>query len=249
MTTASDELDAGAPGFTQLLAAGLGAPDPEDRPSRLGGWLTRLLAPGPGRPWRIYKVRPMDDGGFFRGWRIAEVFVFGAPRLEGTMLPSGGSFGLFARTTAGRAPRALYLSRRRRHLEEVLRDEGRPLTEARPAALAAIVMEALGRRGNDSHTVVASTEQVAGFGYLYGADGFVADRAELRRCGPDIEAPRITEDAGGWTLTCCTVFGWMHDKRRLLRHEVRVRRDDWTLALRSRVLSPAIFRAVPGLRY
>jgi hypothetical protein len=264
MAGTSEAIDAGprAAELVPLLAAGLGEPDPDDRPraSRLGGWVTRLLASEAApRPWEVFKLRRMDDGGFFRRWQIAMVFVFGEPRLEGAMLPSRGSFGVFALATSGgpRGPdggvaavsRALYLSRRRRHFAEVLRSEGRSLAEASPSLLAAIVMEALGRRGDAGHVVVEAAGQIKGFGYHYGADGYEADMRELRRCAASVEPARIAEDDGGWSLTCCTVYGPEHDKRALLRHEVRVRRGDGAITLRSHALSRAIFRRVPDLVY
>jgi len=209
------------------------------------GLLSRWLS-GP-QTFEVRRIELFQDGGFFRRSCVFWVYAKGL-LLEGSVLPAGGSFGVFSLGPDG-ALRSL--NRRQDEVEALLQGEGRPLDECAPGVLASLIAEALGRQRNDSHAVLESAEHLARYdGGMRGAGGgYEVDARELERARPSISAPAISGNAGtGWWLEFCTVFGWMHEKRTLLRHRCRFS-PDFRLHLEQEVLSRAIFSQTPGVIY
>lgn len=78
---------------------------------------------------------------------------------------------------------------------------------------------------------------------------YEVDAREWERVGTRVIAPVVSGDAGsGWRLEFCSVVGWMHQKRTLVRHLVRFS-PDFRIYPRKRVLSRRIFARVPDLMY
>lgn len=168
--------------------------------------------------------------------------------LEGTILPSGGSFGLFSISPGG--PDGFrYLQRRPAHLSAVLAYEARPLTGDHAEVLASLLAEALGRRGNDGHHVLRTPEHLLEYGNEPGRRRYEVDPDELRRVQPALIAPTVRDTAeGGWTLAYCTLYGWMHEVGTLVRHEHRITAD-YCITSEQRTLSRRIFRSMPTVMY
>lgn len=211
---------------------------------RQPGWLQKLLTPDQALSRRVTRVAPFADGGFFRTCRVFEVTVEGH-WLEGVILPGGGTFGLFALCPGG----LRYLQGRPEELSALLWEEGRPLHEADASSLAALHAEALLRRKNDAHEVLRDPDALPR--HRYQGHPYTLDEAQWEAARPALCAPAVEPEEqapGGWRLRYCSLFGWMHDKRQLLRHEVRVSAD-YHIQAQSRLLSRAVFSAVPDLRY
>ena len=190
------------------------------------------------------RIEPIDDGGFFRSACVFQMTVRDA-FLEGAWLPLGLTYGLFALGAGG----LCYLQHERDNLERLLRDEGRSLDRFAPAALAALLAEALGRSKNASHDVLASPLHLREYGVgCFGGDYRLNPR-EWDRAAPQLTAPRLCGDAeAGWQLEFCSVFGWMHDKQTLFRHRYRFS-PDYRIESSQQILSRKIFARVPLVRY
>ena len=208
------------------------------------GRLSRLLS-GP-CTCEVHRVDPFEDAGFFRESSVFWVFA-DEHLLEGAVLPSGGSFGLFALGPSG----LLYLNHRRDNVQRLLLEEGRPLDECDPIALASLVAEALGREGNSSHDVIKSLSHLIEYqgGFAKFAGGYEVNDRERERVGASVVPPTITGSSeSGWQLEFCSVFGWMHDKRTLVHHRFLFALD-FRIEQRKQVLSRRIFKRVPAVRY
>ncbi len=209
-----------------------------------GGWLSRFFG-GP-RTFEVTRIVPFDDGGFLQRSCVFQVFARDH-LLEGTVLPSGGSFGSFSLGEAG----LRYLSRQQANVEAMLREEGRALDECAPTVLASLVAEVLGRERNRSHDVLPSAEHLAtyeGASASFGG-GYAVHAREFERVRKRIAAPVLTGHRGaGWSLEFCTVFGWMHDKQGLIHHRYRFS-PEFRIAHETEVLSRRIFERTPSVRY
>jgi hypothetical protein len=208
-------------------------------------WLGSLLAGSNEHDHEVSRVVPFDDGGFFRQASIFEAFVRGNV-LEGHVLPSGGSFGLFAIDAAG----LRYLSRRRADVEAVLRAEGRSPGDCSPFVLARLLAESLLRRGNESDEVLKSRNALSnydgginGFGGRYEINAVEWDRIQDR-----VTAPAVVPDGPGWEVNFTTLHGWMHLKETLMQHRFRIG-PEGAISVASQSLSRKIFKSVPSLRY
>ncbi len=208
--------------------------------------LWERLSPPPANCWEVWRVRRFADAGFFKKLQILEVSIHGH-QLEGAWLPSGGSFGFFAATNGT----FLYLNRRRENLARVFRSEGRSLISGDSLALARLLVECVGRDGNSSHDVIESAEQVAsyrGASEIF-AGGYVANDEELTNVVSLVQPPSISEDETGWSVECCSLYGWMHRKTVLMKHRYRLQKTSFAIETESTVLSRKIFRRTPGIRY
>jgi len=210
----------------------------------VGGWFSRWLSDP--RTYEVCRITPFEDGGFFRRSCVFEVFARDH-LLEGTVLPSGGTFGLFSLDADG----LHYLNHRREDVEKLLRGEERALNECAATVLASLVVEALGRERNHSHALLESPDQLANFkGELqeFGG-GYKVNVREFDRVRARIVGPSLSGDTGsGWLLEFCTVFGWMHEKQKLIRHRCRFA-PDFRIECDKDVLSNKIFKRTPGVRY
>jgi hypothetical protein len=208
-------------------------------------WLSRKILGA--RRHEVYRIEPFPDRGFFVHSRIVRLFAT-AGLLEGTLLPSGGSFGLFSISPGG--PDGFrYLQRRPAHLSAVLAYEARPLTNDHAEMLASLLAEALGRRRNHGHDVLRTPDHLLDYGNEPGRRNYEVDPDELRRVQPALIAPTVRDAAdGGWTLAYCTLYGWMHDVGTLIRHEHRITAD-YRITSEHRTLSRRIFRSMPVIRY
>lgn len=205
----------------------------------------RFPLPGNEDP-RVTRVVSFEDDGLFRQSRVVRVFVSSCD-LEGLMLPSGGSFGLFA--VGGAELR--YLNRRPTEVEALLREEGWPLDAAAPEVLAELFAEALLQDGNTTDDVLRSAEALAAYdgGQSPSVGGrYEVDAAEWRRVLPDFTPPSIDRRGAGWIVDFCTLHGSMHDKGVLRRHAFHVDADRH-IRIESRNLSPKIFQRSPMVLY
>lgn len=208
------------------------------------GWLARKILGE--RRHDVYGLEPFPDRGFFVHSRVVRLIATDG-LLEGAILPSGGSFGLFSISPGG-ADGFRYLQRRPAHLGAALAYEARPLTSDHAEMLASLFAEALGRRGNYSHHVLRTPEHLVDYGKS-DRRRYEVDPDELRRVQPTLIAPTVRDTAeGGWTLAYCTLYGWMHDVGRLVRHEHRITAD-YRITSEHRTLSRRIFRTIPVVMY
>jgi hypothetical protein len=208
-------------------------------------WLARKLLGE--RRHEVRAIEPFPDRGFFVHSRIVRL-ITSSGLLEGRILPSGGSFGLFSISPGG--PDGFrYLQRRPAHLSAVLAYEARPLTNDHAEMLASLIAEALGRQGNYSHHVLRTPDHLLDYGDEPDRRYYEVDPDELRRVRPALIAPTVRDAAdGGWTLAYCTLYGWMHNVGTLIRHEHRIA-PDYRITSEQRTLSQRIFRRMPAFRY
>jgi hypothetical protein len=213
----------------------------EQRPR---GWLSQWLSTP--HTYELREIELFQDGGFFRAscifWLYAREHF-----LEGAVLPSGGTFGLFASGPNG----LRYLHRRQQNIEELLRTEKQPLDSCEPFILACLLAEALGREKNSSHDVLRSADHLERYdGHRGGfGGGYAVDPKEWQRVRASLHPPVIAGSAiSGWQLEFCSVFGWMHMKQTLLHHRVRFS-PELRIELSQQVLSDRIFSAMPGIVY
>lgn len=213
-------------------------------PERRAAWVPRWLAAP--RTYDVSKVEPFDDGGWLRASCVFFVFTRDG-LLEGRVLPSGGSFGLFALGPGG----LQYLNRQPERLAELLRHEDLSLETCSPMVLAELVSEALGRDGNEAHAVLSSQEHLERYdgGLDVVRDQYQLNPTEWERVRHLVHAPAITgTKATGWQLEFCSLFGWMHLKENLVRHRFRLS-GEYHIVQEQQILSRRIFKAVPGIRY
>jgi DNA-binding transcriptional ArsR family regulator len=208
-------------------------------PSGLGDWLFGS------RTYEVRKVAPFPDAGFFRTSCVFRVSVRDR-FLEAPILPSGGSFGLFAFGSSG----LRYLSHQRQQIERLLREEKRFLDECDPQVLASLLAEALLTQRSISHHALESSnlpEYNGGIGRFSGL--YQVDAREWDRVRNRVASPALSGDAGnGWRLQFCSVVGWMHQKQMLVSHLFRFR-PDFRIQHRKQVLSGRIFARMPSLMY
>ena len=209
-----------------------------------GGWLRRLLFGE--RSYEVWRVEPFDDGGFFRRSCVFRVFARDK-LLAGTVLPSGGSYGLFALGEAG----LQVLNDRAELLEDLFRRESRPLEDGSPNALARLLVESVGLKGWNSHAVIDSPEGVRGYGggpEAFGG-GYHLDLDEWARVAGSFVSPSLTGNSrSGWMLEFCTVYGAMHCKNDLMYHRFGFT-SDFRIQHESTCLSSRIFKQVPMVMY
>jgi hypothetical protein len=200
-------------------------------------WLPRLTNYDP----TVCAVRPVDDQGFFQKHALLEVEVEGS-FLEWHPLPSATSGGLFAWDGKD----LLYLNRgHQQNFEFVLRSEARPLHQADPYALAAVLAEALLRVGNDDHVVLRTPDDMETALWV----SYELDEAEFSRVSKLIRPPVITGDSGaGWLLRFWTLHGWMHEKRTVSWHECAFS-PSFSITHRQHVVSRSIFSTILGVVY
>jgi hypothetical protein len=209
-----------------------------------GGWLRRTLFGE--RSYDVWRVELCEDGGFFRRSCLFRVFA-NDNYLAGTVLPSGGSYGLFALGEAG----LQYLNHRHDLLEDVFRRESRPLQEGSPNALARMLVESVGLNGWNSHDVIDSLEGLRGYrgGPEAFGGGYHLDMDEWAHVAGSLVSPSVSGDGrSGWTLECCTVYGAMHCKNDLIRHRFAFT-TDFRIQHDSTSLSGRIFKRVPMVTY
>jgi hypothetical protein len=198
------------------------------------------------RSYEVWRVEPFEDGGFFRRSCLFRAFAKDN-YLAGTVLPSGGSYGLFAFSEAG----LQYLNERQDLLEELFRRDSRPLEEFSPNALARLFVESVGLKDWNSHDVLDSPEGLREYrgGPAAFGGGYHLDTDEWARVGTRFVSPMLSGDSrAGWTLEFCTVYGAMHEKHELLRHCVGFT-TDFRVQHTSTNLSKRIFKQVPMVRY
>jgi len=211
----------------------------EITPKQNRSWLRRWVDSA-ARNLTVTKIAPFADGRFFARSRVFWVHTRGK-LLEGVIPPSVGSYGLFALGPGG----LRYLHHRQDNLEALLREEERAPAECAPEVLASLFSEALGRNGNSSHYVLESPEHLAGHDGKGLGGGYKVDHAEWERVRASIAPPSISETGPGWHLRFCTVYGWMHDKQLLSRHDYSIGRD-FRVEPRIEVLSRRIFKSIPS---
>lgn len=207
-------------------------------------WLARWLFPP--RRYDVRRVEPFEDGGFFRTTCVFWVFVKDT-FLEGAVLPSGGTYGLFFLGAGG----LRYLNHEREDLERSLREEARPLHECDALVLARLLVETLGREKNQAHAVLESAHHLAHYpGDLGGFGGkYALDPSEWKKVKDKVSGPTLSgTSATGWELRFHSLFGWMHDKQTLLEHRIRLS-TDYRIERQETVLSRRLFENVPQLTY
>lgn len=205
-----------------------------------------------GWPWRrsleqlsyeVSTIELLEDAGFFRACCVFQVTAF-ERILEGSLIPFGGTFGLFALGAGGFS----YLHHRKENLEAVFREEGRPLEEFAPVVLASLLAEALGRKCNSSHDVLRSAEHLVKYneGTL---EACKVNPRELERFRSSLVPPTVVGNAKtGWKVEFVSVFGWMHLKQKLIRHRYRFD-PDFRIEYEHQILSRKIFKSVPTIMY
>jgi hypothetical protein len=167
--------------------------------------------------------------------------------LAGTVLPSGGSYGLFVLGEPG----LQYLNGRHDLLEDLFRRDFRPLDEGSPNALARLLVESIGLDGWNSHAVLDSPEGLRGYngGPAVFGGGYHLDTDEWARVASSLVSPSVSGDSRtGWTLEFCTVYGAMHDKNHLVHHRFGFT-TDFRIQHVSTSLSERIFKQVPMVKY
>jgi hypothetical protein len=189
----------------------------------------------------VLDVERVDDAGFFQTHVVLRVRVEGS-FLEWHPLPSLSSIGLFAWD----GMRLRYLNRKHpENFELVLRAEGRPLHEAEPYALAAIVTEALLAVGNDRHVVLRTPDDIETALWVT----YELNAAEFGRISQLIRPPVLAADSGaGWSLQFWSLHGWMHEKRTLSWHEYTFS-PTYSIAHRQRTVSTSVFSTIVGVIY
>jgi hypothetical protein len=200
-------------------------------------WLPRLTNYDP----TVCDVRPVEDEGFFQKHALLEVQVEGS-FLEWHPLPSATSGGLFAWDGND----LLYLNRGyQQNLEFVLRSEARPLSEADPYALAAILAEALLRVGNDAHVALRTPDDMETALWV----PYELNEAEFSRVSKLIRPPVLTGNSGaGWLLRFWTLHGWMHKKRTVSWHECAFS-PSFSMTRRQQLISKSIFSTISDVVY
>jgi hypothetical protein len=215
-----------------------------EQSGRVEGWFARWLS----KPltYDVCSIELFEDRGFFHRSCVFQIFANDRV-LEGSVVPGGGTFGLFSLGQDG----LRYLNHRKDNLEELLRQEGRALNECAPTVLASLVAEALGRERNSSHAVLESLEHLA----TYQGDpprpdvGYDIDVRELNRVQSVVADPKLSGDVGsGWQLEFCSLFGWMHVKQALVRHHYRFA-PGFQIEHQAEVLSRKIFKRTPDIMY
>lgn len=210
-------------------------------PPQERGWLWRRSLEQ--LTYEVSTIELLEDEGFFRNccvfWVTARERI-----LEGSLMPLGGTYGLFALGASGLS----YLHHRKENLESLFREEGRSLEECPPLVLASLLAEALGRKCNSSHDVLRSAEHLAKYneGTL---EACKVNSRELERVRPSLMPPMVVGNAKtGWKVEFVSVFGWMHEKQTLMHHRYRFD-PDFRIEQEHQILSRKIFKSVPGIMY
>jgi len=194
----------------------------------------------------ISSVEPFPSGGFFSRHRLLRVFSPG-DALETATLPNGGSFGFFA--FDGKTLRCL--NRNARELEKVFRIEGRSIRDGDPDALAKVIGESLGRRGNAGHHLIRldDLEQMETGGWLHYGGRYCVDTAEFDRIKDRMHTAKIeNSEAEGWVVRFSTLSGWMHNLQRVIVWRLRFW-PNFEFTCEQDVLTERFFAEVPNFSY
>jgi hypothetical protein len=177
-------------------------------------WLGRLMFGRLERPVECMSVAEHEG---VQGLRRSFVFDAGVDvpgLLEWGALPGRTSHGTFAVGLDG----FHYLNRRREEVEALFRQEPEALIDTAPEHLAAFLADVLGRRLNESHEVLRSAEHLMRYDLLGSFSGpYEIDSREWQRVRSRFVIPTRREEPWGFRLEFCSVYGWMHYKRRLTR--------------------------------
>jgi hypothetical protein len=177
-------------------------------------WLGRLMFGRLERPVACKSVAVHEGVEGLRGSLIFDAGVDVPGLLEWGALPGRTSHGTFVVRLDG----FHYLNRRRDEVEALFRQEPEALGGTDPAHLAAFLSDVLGRRLNESHEVLRSAEHLVRYDRLGGFGGaYEIDAREWQRVRSRFIAPTRREEPWGFRLEFCSVYGWMHYKRRLTR--------------------------------
>jgi hypothetical protein len=202
--------------------------------TRRPGFISSMFTTG--RSYAITHLEPFK-GGLLRQSAVFTLYARD-PLLEGRRLDSGDSFGLCAI-----GERGLSYLHRREQLVEVLRAEGQ-IAGLDALAVATFLAEAIGRKENHSHTVLASAEHLAHFGGA-GEGGYELFFSEWDRCHRTFVHPTLTPTGEhSWQVDFCSVFGWNAQKQELRRTGYRFD-PERGLEVVEQVLSRKIFKSMP----
>ncbi len=226
-------------------------------------WLGRLMFGRLERPVVCTSVAAREGVESLRGSLIFDVAVDVPGLLECGSLPGVTSNGTFVVRLDG----FHYLNRRLEEVEALFRQEPDALGDTDPSDLAAFLSDVLGRRLNESHEVLRSAEHLIRYDLLGGFGGtYEVDAREWQRVRSRFVTPTRREEPWGFRLEFCSVYGWMHYKRRLTRQTYdlaldspgpsvhRYRELPPTVQIvriqhREQVLSEKIFAKLPMVKY
>ncbi|MCK4644689.1 MAG: hypothetical protein KAU46_00385 [Candidatus Aminicenantes bacterium] len=193
----------------------------------------------PGGKYEVFIIYRYDDQGSFTSSCLFWVWAH-LCELEAFLLPSlNDTAGLFALGSNG----LRYLHHKQEEVAGILRDEGRPLDKYDPFVLASFFAESLGRNRNKDHGVLRSEDHLAHYG-----DYYKLNLKEWEKCRRQFTAPSITKVIDGWNLEFFSVYGWMHEKKHLIRHNFLVT-PDLKIYSGTQVLSKKIFKRTPHYMY
>ena len=199
-------------------------------------------------PWtyQVSSIGKFEDDGFFRRTCIFYVRIRDG-FLEVRVLPGASSLGLFSLDDEG----FRYLNHRKDYIEDLLRKEARP-NECPPKVLASLLTEALGSKRCLSHDVLESPDYLINYqrpGKVDPDDCYEINSQEWERVQPYVISPELSGDSeSGWILEFCSIFGWMHEKQKLIRHRYRIS-PDFRIKCEEGILSQKIFKSTPHIRY
>lgn len=220
------------------------------------GPLLRWLSGARPRTFEATAVLPFDDGGFFQ--RSCVFRLMARDRVfERPTLPGGGSFGLCALGPEG----LRCLEHHQDDVEALLRGVDAEVQRCEPRILASLLLEALESGPHAGHGVLESADHLLHYGrdQSWARHGYRVSASEWDRVRARVVSPTLVPDATAtWRLECCSVLGWMHDKRTLVWHRYRFSprqvepyrtASSFRIEHEQQVLSRRIFDRVPDLRY
>ena len=200
------------------------------------GWLARQEDSDP----TISELELLDDGGYFSNHILLRINVLGR-FLETKVLPHGGSLGLFAYDHTN----LRYLSGNELGFCTLVRQERRPLAGVDPYQFANVCAEALLVKGNDTHRVLRTADDLLPPPFQY----YKVWQREFDRLAKLIRGPRIEGDGrSGWLLTFWTIHGWMDQKKTVTRQEIRIS-PEFALHHRQRLVSRWLFLTLSRVVY
>jgi hypothetical protein len=181
----------------------------------------------------------------FRGYKLLRVAVYELTLLEHPILPSGGSFGMFAYGQG----KVIYLNRANDNLEKLLWAERQGRVETiDPEALARVLILCKLPKGGAHADLMKTSEDILSY-EKDDPPGYVVNKEKLARHKRSIDKPRWESRGSSQILTFYILWGWMHDVQELSKVTASFDRSSANVSIKKEILESKIFDEVPDIIY
>ena len=182
------------------------------------------------------QIRPTDKPSPFRAFDL--YYVNGSRgQFDFPALPSG-SYCIYA----ANGKNAIRLTRERKEIQLILRQEWDGLATADPVVLSAVILRFFDGGIRASHYVLRDIADLRRFAQV----GYVLNERRLSRVEGLIGSTSMQVDSEEMKLRTLTLMGWMHHKRNLGIEMIHISKDGVVRLDKRKTLTRRVFKRTPS---